>query len=164
MTMRPRLRSLVWLGAGLLAGLAAGLAMPTVRGQAPATPAGPLPSARVTWAEAPAIEADWGELRAYFEGETYGLGYALAATAVIKPGQQNHPPHRHSDEEFLLVTEGSGRWHLDGKEFPAAKGDMIYAAPWVMHGITNTSGAPLTWVVFKWNAKGIKPPEAPKPR
>jgi len=164
MTMRPRLRSLAWLGAGLLAGLAAGLAMPTVHGQAPATPAGPLPSARVTWAEAPAIKADWGELRAHFEGETYGLGYALAATAVIKPGQQNHPPHRHSDEEFLLVTEGSGRWHLDGKEFPANKGDAIYAAPWVMHGITNTGDAPLTWVVFKLNAKGVKPPEAPKPR
>jgi mannose-6-phosphate isomerase-like protein (cupin superfamily) len=162
MTMRPRLRSLAWLSAGLLAGLAAGLALPIVRGQVPAKPAGPLRSARVTWAEAPATKADWGELRAHFEGETYGLGGALAAMAVIKPGEQNHPPHQHSDEELLFVTEGSGRWHLDGKEFSAAKGDAIYAAPWVMHGIKNTSGGPLTWVVFKWNSKGVKAPEAPK--
>jgi mannose-6-phosphate isomerase-like protein (cupin superfamily) len=158
MTMRPGVRSVAWL----LAGFAAGLAVPIVRGQGAAKV--PLTSARVTWADAPAIRADWGELRAPFEGETYGLGYALAAMAVIKPGQQNHPPHQHSDEEFLLVTEGSGRWHLDGKEFPAAKGDAIYAAPWVMHGITNTGSAPLTWVVFKWNGKGVKAPEAPKPR
>ena len=158
MTMRPGVRALAWL----LAGLAAGLAVPIVRGQGAAK--APLTSARVTWADAPAIRADWGELRAPFEGETYGLGYALAAVAVIKPGQQNHPPHQHADEEFLLVTEGSGRWHLDGKEFPAAKGDAIYAAPWVMHGITNTGDAPLTWVVFKWNGKGVKAPEAPKPR
>lgn len=152
---------LAWLSAGALSGLAAGLALP-VHGQGPAR--GPISTARVSWAEAPATKADWGELRAHFEGETYGLGGALAAMAVIKPGQQNHPPHQHSDEEFLIVTEGSGRWHLDGKEFPAAKGDAIYAAPWVMHGITNTGSVPLTWVVFKWNGKGVKAPEAPKPR
>jgi mannose-6-phosphate isomerase-like protein (cupin superfamily) len=157
MTMRPGMRSMAWL----LAGLAAGLAVPFVRGQGPATP---LRSARVTWADAPATRADWGELRAPFEGETYALGHALGAVAVIKPGHQNHPPHQHADEEFLFVTEGSGRWHLDGKEFPAAKGDAIYAAPWVVHGITNTGNAPLTFVVFKWNGKGVKPPEAPKPR
>jgi quercetin dioxygenase-like cupin family protein len=156
--MRVRLRSLAWLGAGLLAGLA----VPVVRGQAPAKPAGPLTSSRVSWAEATATKADWGELRAHFEGETYGLGNALAASAVIKPGQENHPPHQHADEEFLIVTEGSGRWHLDGKEFSAAKGDAIYAAPWVMHGIKNTGDAPLTWVVFKWNSKGVK--AAPEPR
>ena len=83
---------------------------------------------------------------------------------MLKPGQQIHPPHQHSDEEFLFVTEGSGRWHLDGKEFPANKGDAIYAAPWVVHGITNTGNSPLTFVVFKWNGKGVKTPEAPKPR
>ena len=142
MTLRPSLRSFAWL----LAGFAAGLAVPIVRGQGAAKV--PLTSARVTWADAPATRADWGELRAHFEGETYGLGYALAEHL----------------EEFLVVTEGSGRWHLDGKEFPAAKGDAIYAAPWVMHGITNTGTVPLTWVVFKWNGKGVKAPEAPKPR
>jgi mannose-6-phosphate isomerase-like protein (cupin superfamily) len=153
MTMRPGIRSLAWFGAGI----AAGLAVPIARGQGAAV--GPLTSARVTWADAPATRADWGELRAHFEGETYGLGGALAAVAVIKPGQQIHPPHQHADEEFLFVTEGSGRWHLDGKEFPAAKGDAIYAAPWVVHGITNTGTAPLTFVVFKWNGKGVKAPE-----
>jgi mannose-6-phosphate isomerase-like protein (cupin superfamily) len=157
-TLRPGARSLAWL----LAGLAVGLAVPLARGQG--APKAPLTSARVTWAEAPATRADWGELRAPFEGETYGLGYALGAVAVLKPGQQIHPPHQHSDEEFLFVTEGSGRWHLDGKDFPANKGDAIYAAPWVVHGITNTGSAPLTFVVFNWNGKGVKAPEAPKPR
>ena len=89
--MRPGVRSLAWL----LAGLAAGLAIPIVRGEGAAK--APLASARVTWADAPATRADWGELRAHFEGETYGLGYALAAVAVIKPGQQNHPPHQNQE-------------------------------------------------------------------
>jgi quercetin dioxygenase-like cupin family protein len=146
--------------AAAVIGLLAGLALPVARGQGAAK--GPLSSARVSWAEAPATKADWGELRAHFEGETYGLGGALEAVAVLKPGQQIHPPHQHADEEFLVVTDGSGRWHLDGKEFAAAKGDAIYAAPWVVHGITNTGSAPLTFVVFKWSSKGVKAPAAPK--
>jgi quercetin dioxygenase-like cupin family protein len=154
--MRGFAPRLAWLSAGAVAGLVAGLAVPALHAQTPAK--GPISSARVSWADAPATKADWGELRALFEGETYGLGGALAAVAVLKPGQQIHPPHQHADEEFLIVTDGSGRWHLDGKEFAAAKGDAIYAAPWVVHGITNTGGAPLTFVVFKWNAKGVKPP------
>jgi len=154
MIRRPALRSLGWMTAGL----AMGILLPAALGQAK----GPLSSSRVSWADAPATRADWGELRAHFEGETYGLGGVLGAVAVLKPGQQIHPPHQHADEELLFVTDGSGRWHLAGKDFPAAKGDAIYAAPWVMHGITNTGAAPLTFVVFKWNARGVKAPEAPK--
>src|SRR5439155_4084285 len=91
----------------------------------------PLGSARVSWQQAKPTTGDWGELRAHFEGETYGLRDTLTATAVVKPDPQIHPPHRHAEEEFLIVTEGSGRWHLDGKDFPAARGDAINAPPWV---------------------------------
>ena len=122
---------------------------------------GSIAAGRVSWQEAPPTTGSWGELRAHFEGETYGLRDMLAATAVLRPGQQIHPPHRHAEEEFVIVTEGSGRWHLDGKEFPAAKGDAIYAAPWVMHGITNTGTTPLRFVVMKWNTKGVAVPTAP---
>jgi mannose-6-phosphate isomerase-like protein (cupin superfamily) len=109
----------------------------------------------VSWSQATATKADWGELRAHFEGDTYGLKDALAATAVLKPGREIHPPHQHAEEEVLVVTAGQGRWHLDGKDFPAQTGDAIYAAPWVVHGITNTGETPLTFVVMKWNSKGV---------
>ncbi len=81
--------------------------------------------------------------------------------AVVKPGESVHPAHRHAEEEYLVITEGSGRWYLDGKEFPARKGDVLYAAPWVMHGLVNTGDVPLTFFVTKWRSKGVQPPEAP---
>lgn len=121
-----------------------------------------LRSERVSWQEAKPTVADWGELRAHFEGDTHGLRDVLTAMAVLKPGQQIHPPHRHAEEEFLVVTEGSGRWHLDGRDFAAARGDAIYAAPWVMHGITNTGSTPLTFVVVKYGARGVPAPPAPR--
>ena len=101
---------------------------------------------------------DWGVFYTYFCGETYGTKDVLTGVAVIKPGMQIHPPHIHAEEEYLMVTEGTGSWHLNGKDFPAQKGDILYAAPWDIHGITNSSNEPLEVVVLKWNNKGMKLP------
>jgi len=90
----------------------------------------------------------------------------LTGVAVIKPGMEIHPPHQHAEEEYLMVTEGQGTWHLNGKTFAAQKGDILYAAPWDVHGIKNTGTTPLTFVVWKWNNKGLalptKPPQGNK--
>ena len=121
----------------------------------------PLRSAVMKWSEASSTLDKWGEMRMYFRGETYGTRNMLTAMAVIKPGESVHPAHRHSEEEFLVLTEGSGRWHLDGKEFAAEKGDVLYAAPWVMHGLVNTGPVPLTFFVVRWNNKGVEAPRTP---
>lgn len=120
----------------------------------------PAPSAIVADAEARHEAFDWGELITYFEGETYGTVDGLAAVAVIEPGQEIHPPHEHAEEEYLMVLEGSGTWHLLGEERPAEAGDMLYAAPWDVHGLTNTGDVPLRFVVWKWANKGVEAPVA----
>jgi mannose-6-phosphate isomerase-like protein (cupin superfamily) len=61
----------------------------------------------------------------------------------------------------MEITEGEGTWHLNGKDVPAKKGDVVYAAPWDFHGLTNTGSKPLTFFVVKWGAKGLKAPEKP---
>jgi mannose-6-phosphate isomerase-like protein (cupin superfamily) len=120
-----------------------------------------LRSRVMTWDEAKARVAGWGEMRTYFTGETYGTTNLLAATAVVKPGESVHPAHRHAEEEFLVIAEGSGVWHLDGKEFPARKGDVLYVEPWIFHGLVNTGAEPLTFFVVRWNNKAIAAPAAP---
>jgi quercetin dioxygenase-like cupin family protein len=59
----------------------------------------------------------------------------------------------------VVIVEGAGEWNLDGKWFAAAKGDAIYTEPWVVHGIKDTGTTPLTFVVFKWNTKGMAVPK-----
>jgi quercetin dioxygenase-like cupin family protein len=122
---------------------------------------GPMATSRVASGEAAVTKEAWGELRAYYQGETYGLKDVLTGTVTLKPGQEPHPPHQHAEEEFLYISEGSGQWHLNGKEFAAAKGDTIFTAPWDIHGIKNTGTTPLTFVVFKWNPKGMAVPQKP---
>ena len=66
------------------------------------------------------------------------------------------------EEEYLIVTEGTGTWHLEGEEREATAGDMLYAAPWDVHGITNTGAVPLRFVVWKWHSKGLDLPAKPE--
>ncbi len=98
---------------------------------------------------------EWGKLRTYYAGESYSSKDALTAVAIINPGMEIHPPHVHSEEEYLMVLEGEGTWTVKGKDFTAHAGDMLYAAPWDEHGIKNTGKSPLSFVVFKWNPKPV---------
>lgn len=119
-------------------------------------------SAIVSQQQALQQDFDWGTLYTYYEGESFGTQDGLTAVAVINPGQEIHPPHQHAEEEYLMVVEGEGTWHLLGEERPATAGDVLYASPWDVHGITNTGTEPLTFVVWKWNSRGIEPPAEPE--
>ncbi len=74
------------------------------------------------------------------------------------PEKQLQPPHEHAEEEFQHVISGSGTWTLNGKESPIKKGDLMYAKPWDMHGISNTSSDTLKFFVMKWVNKGVVKP------
>ncbi len=125
---------------------------------------GDFQSKVVRWEDAPSHTADWGEMRRYFTGESFGTRKVLVATAVVKPGKSVHRAHRHAEEEYLVVAEGSGTWSLDGREFPATRGDVLYVEPWVYHGLTNTGDEPLIFLVLRYHAKGIEIPPKPDDR
>lgn len=143
------------------AGFVAGRLPPQVEAQAPARK--PL-AALVQAADAVPTRGAWGERLRYFKGDTNGTSDMVVLAVTLKPGQAPHPTHQHAEEEFMILAEGAGTWHLDGKEFPARKGDVVYAAPWALHGLKNTGDAPLTYYMVKWNNKGVKAPEKPAPR
>lgn len=112
-------------------------------------------------AEAVTSEEEWGTGVTYFEGETEGVQDLLSGTATIKPGLEIHPPHRHHEEEFLMVLEGTGEWTVGERSFAASAGDMLYAGSWDLHGIRNTGGEPLRFVFWKWHSKGVPVPQDP---
>jgi mannose-6-phosphate isomerase-like protein (cupin superfamily) len=105
--------------------------------------------------------APWGEWRRHLRGDTHGTKGFVVSRFTLKPGQAPHPPHQHADEELMILAEGSGTWHLEGKDSAARAGDVAYAAPFGMHGLRNTGTAPLSYYVIKWTGKGVSPPVAP---
>jgi endonuclease YncB( thermonuclease family)/mannose-6-phosphate isomerase-like protein (cupin superfamily) len=111
--------------------------------------------------DAAPTRGDWGQWLRYFRGDTHGTRDMVVLAVTLKPGHAPHPPHRHPEEEFMILAEGTGTWTLDGKEMPARKGDVLYAAPWTLHGIKNTGATPLTYYMVKWSNKGVPAPAKP---
>jgi mannose-6-phosphate isomerase-like protein (cupin superfamily) len=92
------------------------------------------------------------DLRIYFNGPTDQLKSMVTGNLILMPGMSPHPPHRHPEEEFLWVTEGTGEIMCDGKTYPVAPGSVMYCAGNHLHGITNTGTVPMTFYFSKWMA------------
>jgi mannose-6-phosphate isomerase-like protein (cupin superfamily) len=91
----------------------------------------------------------------HYNGPTDQLSGVSAGMAVLDPGARPHPPHRHPEEEFLIVADGTGEIECDGKTTQVGLGAIMYCAGNVLHGVTNTGKVPLTFYWSKWMAKGF---------
>jgi quercetin dioxygenase-like cupin family protein len=65
-------------------------------------------------------------------------------------GMSPHPPHQHPEEEFTVITEGTGEIVVAGKTTKVAAGSMMYCAGGKTHGIVNTGAKPLLFYFYKW--------------
>ena len=91
----------------------------------------------------------------HYNGPTDQLSGLCAGMAVLDPGSSPHPPHRHPEEEFLIIASGDGEIECAGKTTKVGAGAVMYCAGNTLHGITNTGKVPLTFYWSKWMAKGF---------
>ena len=120
---------------------------------APAAAAATLPNATLNPAQAKLTREPNGEMRVYFSGSTDQLPDMLAGSWLVKPGKMPHPAHTHPEEEFLLVTEGTGEIALEGKVTKVGPGSMMYCSAGKLHGITNIGATPMLFYFIKWRGR-----------
>lgn len=111
-----------------------------------------IPTAVIAREAARTDEGPWGRIWVYAEGETHGSRKLFAGRIELKPGAEIHPPHDHAEEEFLLVISGEGSWVVEDKAMPAKAGDLLYARPGDLHGISAAPGSQLTFFIWKWES------------
>ena len=109
-----------------------------------------LPDGTMNEADAKVTHEPFGDLRIYYTGRTEQLKSMTAGSLRLKPGMSPHPPHRHPEEEFMVITEGSGEIEVSGKKTRVAPGTMMYCGSNRLHGITNTGKTPLLFYFYKW--------------
>jgi quercetin dioxygenase-like cupin family protein len=114
--------------------------------------AGALPNAVVDEGNAKLTREAFGGQRIYFDGPTVQLKSMTAGSLRLKPGMSPHPPHRHPEEEFMVVTEGAGEISVEGHVAKVAPGSMMYCAAGKLHGIVNNGKVPLLFYFYKWKA------------
>ena len=91
----------------------------------------------------------------HYNGPTDQLCGMCTGMAVLDPGATPHPPHRHPEEEFMIVADGTGEIECDGKTTQVGPGVDHVLRGNVLHGIVNTGQVPMTFYWSKWMAKGF---------
>jgi quercetin dioxygenase-like cupin family protein len=90
----------------------------------------------------------------HYNGPTDQLSAVCTGMAVLVPGASPHPPHRHPEEEFLIVSEGTGEILCGDRVTQVGPGSILYCAGNTLHGVTNTGSTPMTFYWSKWLARG----------
>jgi mannose-6-phosphate isomerase-like protein (cupin superfamily) len=116
----------------------------------PASTGARLPNMTLAASAARISHEPFGDLSVYFEGATDQIGSMTAGSLRLNPGMSPHPPHTHPEEEFMVITEGTGEILVEGKTTKVGPGTMMYCAGGKLHGITNTGKEPLLFYYYKW--------------
>ena len=69
--------------------------------------------------------------------------------SVVAPHKATHPPHKHSEDEFFFVLEGTAEFYLAGKTVTGGPMTSFYCPSFVEHGIRNVGDTELKYLVIK---------------
>jgi mannose-6-phosphate isomerase-like protein (cupin superfamily) len=69
--------------------------------------------------------------------------------SVVGPHLATHAPHRHAEDEFFFVVEGTAEFYLDGERKVAGPMTLFYGPSWHEHGIRNVGDTELKYLVLK---------------
>ena len=92
----------------------------------------------------------FGVQHIYYQGATNDLRVFEGGSLRLRPGMEPHPPHKHPEEEILLLAEGIGEIYVEGKTTHVQAGAMMYTNANELHGIKNTGSQDLVFYYFKW--------------
>lgn len=116
---------------------------------------GPLLQSKVVKADSLPAEGAAPGAKAYvhFNGPTQQLAALASGLVTLEPGAQPHPPHRHPEEEVMIVGEGTGEFSINGVATQVKTGDMVFAESNILHGVHNTGQARMTFYFIKLMGK-----------
>jgi mannose-6-phosphate isomerase-like protein (cupin superfamily) len=117
-------------------------------------------SAAFAWNSVAAKPTEVGSARQYFKAPTATLNELEYHATTLNPGMASHPPHRHVNEELVVVKEGTVEALVNGKWERLEAGAVIFNASNELHGIRNVGDTPATYHVFNWTSPQPQTPKA----
>jgi XRE family transcriptional regulator, regulator of sulfur utilization len=135
-------------GLGLLLGLTAQGADPKPQG-----------SFTLPWEDLQARPAN-GKSRSIVRSPTATLDELESHVTVLPAGEASHAPHRHPQEEVIIVREGTVEFFQNGVTTRVGPGGFAFMASMDEHNAKNVGDTPATYFVINWKTpKSV----APKP-
>jgi quercetin dioxygenase-like cupin family protein len=107
------------------------------------------------WNQIPHQATPTGSKRPFFRGRTATLDRLACHVSTLNPGHSAHAPHRHPEEELIIVKEGALDALCDGRTTRMFAGSVLFIAPNDLHAVTNPGPALATYYVLKWFPPGM---------
>jgi quercetin dioxygenase-like cupin family protein len=92
---------------------------------------------------------------------TIAKGLARYGELTVDPGGATRPVARPAEEQVWVALEGSATLDYGGQSHPLRRGDFLYLAPGVRHGVTNTAAARCRIVIMGFRLREAAPADAP---
>jgi quercetin dioxygenase-like cupin family protein len=115
-------------------------------------------SAVFDWKTIAAKPTEVGSVRSFFKARTATLDELEMHVTTLLPGKASHPPHRHPNEELIIVMQGTVETLSNGEWKRVGPGSVIFNASNQLHGLRNVGTGEAVYHVINW--KSAVTPEA----
>ena len=103
------------------------------------------------WKDMKPVKTATGEVRSLCKSPTATVNQLEMHVTTLNPGQTSHPPHRHVNEELIIIREGDCETLSDGKWVEVGPGSVVFNASNSLHGFRNIGGTTAVYHVINWS-------------
>lgn len=116
-----------------------------------------LTSRVYNWNEIAVQTTAVGQRRGFFDAPSATLDNLEMHITTLKPGEQAHAPHRHGNEEMILLKEGTLEALINDKTYPMPTGSVLLVEPNDLHVVKNVGTTNATYFVVAWRTPKTPP-------
>lgn len=113
----------------------------------------------INWNDVPVKKTDSGSFRSFYNGPTATLKNLDVHVTTLNPGGAPHSPHKHPNEEMLIVKSGTISVLINGQWKQVGPGGVVFLASNIFHGVRNTGKEPAVYHVIGFRTADT--PEGP---
>jgi quercetin dioxygenase-like cupin family protein len=92
-----------------------------------------------------------GEVSSLYKGPTATVNQLEMHVSTLNPGLASHPPHRHVNEELIILREGQCETLSSGEWVKVEPGSVVFNASNSLHGFRNVGTVPAVYHVINWS-------------
>ena len=109
-------------------------------------------SAVFNWDSMQPKPTEVGSVRSVFKTRTATLDELEMHVTTLDPGKSPHPPHRHPNEELVIIKQGTVEALVNGEWKRVGPGSVIFNGSNQLHGFRNVGTEPAVYHVINWKS------------
>jgi len=104
------------------------------------------------WNSLSVTKTEVGEVRQVVQRPTATLDELEMHVMTLNPGVASHPPHKHPNEELVIIREGTVETLSGGVWKRVGPGSIIFNASNSLHALRNVGDTPAVYHVINWKS------------